>query len=348
LYDSTSSINDTDKNKDKIVTNCLSPIFILGPHKSGTTLLRSLFDGHSQMFAIPFESHYFKFRGYWIRSEYQKAKPKLNSNEEFIKNTKAYLEQLNSKTYNLADGFVQNQIDIGKYIESVQNIKYSKSEINRITIYFNALYEALEGKPNTNNLTVIEKSVEHAEFALELYQMFPRAKFIHIVRNSYANVVSLRRFKQKCGHFPLYSRLFATICSNYYALYKNKSLIPNYFVIKYEDLITNPEQSIQKLCKYLGVKFESILTTPTIHNVQWHGNSSTGSILNGIDSSKIDNWKMEIYPIEIALVNQLFDFIVRDFQFEAISQHGPIWKMGKGEYPFRYLANRIYYKTIMY
>ena len=37
----------------------ISPIFILGCTKSGTTLLRNLFDGHPDLFIIPFETHFF-------------------------------------------------------------------------------------------------------------------------------------------------------------------------------------------------------------------------------------------------------------------------------------------------
>ena len=34
-------------------------VFILGQHKSGSSLLRSLLDGHPDLFVIPVETHYF-------------------------------------------------------------------------------------------------------------------------------------------------------------------------------------------------------------------------------------------------------------------------------------------------
>jgi hypothetical protein len=39
-------------------------IFILGAHKSGSSLLRSLLDGHPQLFAIPLETHLFQTAGF--------------------------------------------------------------------------------------------------------------------------------------------------------------------------------------------------------------------------------------------------------------------------------------------
>ena len=48
------------------------PIFIFGPHKSGTSLLRSLLDGHPDLFSIPIESHVFSGMGMGIRYEKKK------------------------------------------------------------------------------------------------------------------------------------------------------------------------------------------------------------------------------------------------------------------------------------
>ena len=36
-----------------------NPVFILGSHKSGTSLLRNLLDGISGFFVIPIEAHFF-------------------------------------------------------------------------------------------------------------------------------------------------------------------------------------------------------------------------------------------------------------------------------------------------
>jgi hypothetical protein len=55
------------------------PIFIAGTHKSGTSLIRSLFDGHSNIYSIPMETHYFQLNKFWVDNEYRKQNPiKLN------------------------------------------------------------------------------------------------------------------------------------------------------------------------------------------------------------------------------------------------------------------------------
>jgi len=37
-----------------------APIFLLGSHKSETSLLRALLDGHKDLFVFPTETHLFK------------------------------------------------------------------------------------------------------------------------------------------------------------------------------------------------------------------------------------------------------------------------------------------------
>lgn len=56
------------------------PIFIASIHKSGATHLRTILDGHPNIFAIPFESHFFQ-----LVNEYQFQLPvklkKINTME---------------------------------------------------------------------------------------------------------------------------------------------------------------------------------------------------------------------------------------------------------------------------
>ena len=57
-----------------------APIFILGSHKSGTSLLRSLLDGHPELYVIPFETHFMASLGRWIKYSYRKQAPLKHEN----------------------------------------------------------------------------------------------------------------------------------------------------------------------------------------------------------------------------------------------------------------------------
>ncbi|MGI8607235.1 MAG: sulfotransferase, partial [Gaiellaceae bacterium] len=52
------------------------PVFILGAHKSGTSLLRSLLDATPGFFVLPKEPHFFAYSGRWIDYPLRRRQPR--------------------------------------------------------------------------------------------------------------------------------------------------------------------------------------------------------------------------------------------------------------------------------
>ncbi len=317
------------------------PIFILGAHKSGTTLLRNLFDGHSQMFTIPVESHFFQLKGHWVDNEYRSQKPAAHSREVLINKYTAWIQRCNETFDPLADAFARGLFDMDTFRESMTSCN-AQTEKEWMSLYFQSIYTSIYTKPIKESIRIIEKSVEHAEFALNIKTMFPEAKFIHIIRNPYANLVSLRKFKSKKFGYPILPRLLKTLYNNFYFMYKNESLINDYHIVRYEDLLTQPEDTIRSLCVFAGIEEEPILFRPTFQGTDWQGNSTTGRKYTGIYAGNLEAWKKSICPIEIDYVNRLFDYILEDYDYEKIPSPAKFWRPVRGETLKRYLANRVY------
>lgn len=317
------------------------PVFILGAHKSGTTLLRNLFDGHPRLFTIPVESHFFQLKGHWVDNEYRSRKPSNYPPEALIQHYYNWIHRCNETCDPIADAFAKGLFDMDRFQQSMKSKKV-QTEKEWMTLYFQSIYESIYAKPIKESIRIIEKSVEHAEFALNIKSMFPKAKFIHIMRNPYANLVSLRKFKSNKFGFPILPRLLKTLYNNYYFLYKNKEWISDYYVIRYEDLLTEPETTIKALCQFVGIKEDPILFRPTFQGKDWQGNSTTGRKFEGIYAGNLDAWKKFIYPIEIYYINRMFDFVLSDYNYEKVFSPGKFWKPVKGESMKRYLANRAY------
>lgn len=317
------------------------PIFILGAHKSGTTLFRNLFDGHPDLFPIPVESHFFQLRGHWVDNEYRSQKPNRLNQDAFIEKAYNWIHRCNATYDPVADAFAKGLFDLERF-QSVMQSSPNQTEKDWMTCYFESIYQSIYAKPMKESIRIVEKSVEHAEFALNIKAMFPKAKLIHIVRNPYANLVSLRNFKSTTFGYPILPRLLNTLYNNYYFLYKNKEWISDYHVIRYEDLLTKPEAAIQSLCQFTGIKEDPILFRPTFQGKDWQGNSTTGKKYKGIYAGNLDAWKKSIYPFEIHYINQMFDFVLKDYHYEAVESHGSFWQRAKGENLKRYLANRSY------
>lgn len=327
------------------------PIFLLGTHKSGTTLLRSLLDGHSQLFAIPFESHVFKHMGYWIDNEYRKQKPQDWEYSQTKSNFKQAIIKANRDRDPQGDGFSTGLLNEELFSKHIEQMPDAKDNAYIIRHYFASIQNALAGEENIDsNLRIVEKSVEHAEFAPLLGYLFPEAQFIHIVRNPFANVVSLRKYKSRNFGYPLLDRLFSTLWNNYYHLYRNQQLFDDkrYHVLKYEDLVKDPESSLTKISEFLNISYESILEEPTIMGKDWKGNSTTtGEQFSGISSKNLNAWLEEIEPIESYYVNRWFDFILRDFDYSPFNQNRSFWKKAKGENASRYFVNRMLRYTVI-
>jgi len=322
------------------------PIFILGAHKSGTTLLRSLLDGHSHLFVLPFESHFFEHTGYWVMNDYRYQQPRHYSDDELIQIFSDAVHIYNTREDEVGGNFARGKIREEIFQDEIEHMRECGSDKERLETYFRALYHAISGGGMPDDVRVVEKSVEHAGFALELSHFFPEAQFIHMIRNPYANFVSLRRYKSRDFGYPIMKRMLNTFDQSYYNLYRNRRLIENYYVLKYEDLVTTPETQMRNVCDFLNIPFEGGLLTPTTLGDLWESNTSTGESVSRISSGYMDLWQEQIYPVEKYYINIMYPFILQDFGYEKAEDVGSFWKRAKGENLLRYLANRLYFYLV--
>ncbi|MCB0032008.1 MAG: sulfotransferase, partial [Anaerolineales bacterium] len=162
------------------------PIFLLGAHKSGTTLLRSLFDAHPDLFVVPKEIHFFQHSGCWIDYAIRRQVPYHVSQAMWIEQLTKMLIEYNTKQVKHADNPTIGAWDTDIFRQSLAGMSL-ETPSNRIRAVFAALHLSLYGQPLGDDKRIVEKSVENAEFALDLADLYPNATFIHIVRNPYAN-----------------------------------------------------------------------------------------------------------------------------------------------------------------
>lgn len=295
-----------------------APIFILGSHKSGSSLLRSLLDGHPELFVIPTEIHYFQYTGHWVDYRLRYALPKQMDRQALIKSLVNLVEKKNNHIDPYADSVIRGKFDIALFEEFLTNNSW-KSDRELFELYTKAIYLSLTGKLLPENLRFVEKSVENAEFAVFLKQMFPNCRFIHIVRNPYATLVAIRKSKTKKS-YPLIRDFIFSLQNSYYYLYKNQKLIENYLVVGYEDLLLSTEETMIKIADFLKIEFSNILVTPTVMDKPWMGNSSNNDKFDKVSSKPLKKWRSQINNLEIELVNTFFDSILRDYNYERLKQ----------------------------
>jgi hypothetical protein len=62
-------------------------------------------------------------------------------------------------------------------------------------------------------------------------------------------------------------------------------------VLRYEDLVKNPQASLQAFCRLAGIEFVPTLLKPTRAGQEWLGNSSFQGAFHEINSAPVDQWK---------------------------------------------------------
>ena len=333
------------------------PIFILGCHKSGTTLVRNLLDGSPGTFAIPIETHFFSHIGLGVAYELAYTLPKRLKFDEVAHRLCMEIKESNDKPSSQmkwGDSFIPGSWNIDAFYSYLYKTGKPFFDAYDLRAFFNcfvqAMYLSLFGEIPSDNIKFVEKSVENAEFVPVIQNLYPDAKFVHVVRNPYATLVALRRFKYVVGgHYPFIAPLLQSMENSYYYLYKNQLHINNYLVVRFEDLLTNPPEVMKKIATFCGIVINEILLKPSfLIGKDWLGNSMSGKDFKGISTHPIHSWIDEINELEIRMVNLLFPHILRDYQYDKVGNAKYPLLRFKGESMPNYIANRFYAKSTAY
>jgi hypothetical protein len=151
-----------------------------------------------------------------------------------------------------------------------------------------------------------------------LLEWFPEAKIIHTFRDPRAVLASehkklLEQHDRRIARLKKEGRqlqaIFLNLTRPFFSLiivlyitlawlsaarlnYKYKKLYPkNYYLSKFEDLVSEPEKSVRHLCQFLGIEFnEAMLNPPTI------GSSYTRETNSGFDQQTLTRWQDYLKP----------------------------------------------------
>ena len=322
------------------------PIFILGAHKSGTSLLRSLLDGHPSLFSLPMETHPFQLSHHWVDYRFRATRPKLLSVEETKDAYIKWVEHYNRKSDPLADSDLVKCLNLSVFKDFMKQDTRSFQEL--VSQYFQGIYRALHEDTIPAHLRIVEKSVEHAEFAMDLHRLFPDAFFIHIIRNPYSNLVALKNYLRRSTKYfyPFLGKAILALNNSYYFLDKNLRFIDRYLLIRYEDLLQHPRSTMKDIAQFVDVEYLKVLLNPTSAGKTWAGNSSRGIKFSEISAFNLDIWESEINHLEIELVNQNFDFFLEQYHYKKISPQKHWLLPVSWELPHTYLLNRAIKKFV--
>lgn len=203
------------------------PVFIIGVPRSGTTLLAQLLNASEQI-SFGKESHFFQF--------INKRKFKYKSDKEIInaflnRDANAYLKYFDWSNNELAS--IKNKTFQIKSLKEFSDFLITYLIVNRKTERWG------------------EKTPGHFEYIDNISRYYPNAKFINIIRDPRDVYASHQKIfwgsKSPLKFAKRYKKNVEIINAN-----KNN---PNFLLVKYEELISNPTRILNEICFFANLNF---------------------------------------------------------------------------------------------
>ncbi len=260
-------------------------VFIIGRPRSGTTMLRFMLDAHPNI-RIPLESAFIKnlFPKY--------GKIKIWDEKTVLTFFEELLRQPQYNLWTIDNDFLKQEL-----LKVPENSTFQ--DICKI-IYLNTIsfFEKNEIK------ILADKNPPYTLSIPLLLKIFPDARFIYIVRDYRDNVLSMKNVDFEKPWLPslayrwrYYNKIFLKSYN------KDKS---RFHIVKYEDLVKEPEKYLTKLCEFLNVNFiedmihynrikDEVLKTYPQKLIDVY----LKSLFEPVSPNKVEQWKNKMTKIEI-------------------------------------------------
>jgi hypothetical protein len=261
--------------------------FVSSTMRAGASLLVNLISVHSRMILLYDRVHFFRF--------YYKKYDPLNK-----RNTERLLHHLRIR-FHYRMGI---KVEVDPILERIENRGFEYSVIwDEIMTYF---------------LRRVNKQIwgEHSGIGWRnvpaFFSFYPEGRVIHLYRDPRGVLSSFKKmtFLPDNGYL---NSIFIWIDSinymdRYCDIYSQETFLP----LKYEDIMSMPENMSRKLCDFIGVPFEEIMIQPekwknVIGNelVPIPSSSHEGKNVIGFSTTRSVNWKKHLEDWEVCLVEML-------------------------------------------
>jgi hypothetical protein len=278
-------------------------VSIVGVSRSGTSLMRKVLNRSDQI-AIANENH---FLGHMIDSEGARYKFRRFGDLSDDNNVHKLVDYIYSGEFRESSKhrdistqwrWIVKKVDREEFLQRI--LESDRSERALFTIMMK-VYADRRGKPIMG-----EKTPIHIRYVPMLLEWFPKGRIIHMLRDPRGIFVSeLRRRRdqalttpykqlQRFGFlFKLFILLQTTIAwresvrrySKYKKLYPDK-----YYLLRFEDLVKDPENHIRQVCDFLGVDFQDEMLKQMVVSRGFQVGQA------GFDARAADRWRAHIDP----------------------------------------------------
>lgn len=174
-----------------------------------------------------------------------------------------------------------------------------------------------------------EQTPRNIFYARELLQLYPAARIVHMVRDPRA-VMASQKMRWRRRHLAANGQALPRLQSlrawaNYHPytvarLWSQATRAalalaaePRVTLVRFEDLVQQPEATVRGLCDRLGLEYEAAMLD--VGQVNSSHQSSAGGARRGLHATAIDKWREVLTPTEVAITERGCGALMRRFGY---------------------------------
>ena len=281
----------------KTALNQDRPIFIIGGSRTGSEMLKTMLSASPE---IDFVDEAFFHCPRWLHKDLATNIREHVGSLEAEDAVDKLVELLYSGIpYGWLWSEVEQELDRGLLRAELSNGALTQRSILASVMNVHALMRGKTG--------VGAKFPVHYSMTKKLLEWFPECRLIHTTRSPkdvYASQAAKYTTSSQNWVSRNFSRLQHFVHINIQTAWTarchlNFQTHPNYRLVRYEDVVTNPEESIRDLCEFLDVPFIEQMLEPNQYGSSY-GNKKER---RGIATKSIGRWREKISPAAAKLMD---------------------------------------------
>ncbi|MEO8509636.1 MAG: sulfotransferase [Chloroflexota bacterium] len=280
-------------------------LFIVGRPRTGSTLLQHVLNRSSQVCLAP-ETHFFR------RAKHLRLAERLKGTGDPTALRALAVEMYTPDSFSGKGlwNWLRKNVPVEAFTERLAATDRTLRSLFVLGMTLYAEDRCSEQAP----LVLGEKTPEHLADVPQLHAWFPDARFIHTFRDPRAIFTSELRRRQdgrwglkrrlpwlpdavgdpalmpiELGHTAITWRAAARLDSRY-----RRELGDRYLLVRFEDLIGDPEASLRRVCEFLGIAFSTSLLEARRTGSSYTAGRHAG---DGFDSKAAERWRDHIHPL---------------------------------------------------
>lgn len=268
------------------------PVFIIGGSRTGSTMLKTILHNSPEI-NLTDEMHFYSLP--WLRrsvaASVRKHVGKLD--------TPRSLDRLMDLLYSgIMDNWfwsnAERQLD-----RDLLRLELSSRSLSMQNIFHAILVVHAKMRDRRR---FGAKFPTHYSYSDKLLEWYPNCLLLHTTRNPKAVYASQAR-KYVSEDQNWFARAFLrsqqfvhiNIQITWTArLHRQLRNLPNYRLVRYEDMVIDPESEIRQICDFLEIDFLPDMLTPKRYGSSYE---KPGVVGKGIETSSLERWQSSIHPL---------------------------------------------------